>query len=453
VAAALTRWVPRTFLEMGKVGTGLFARNALHGIFKLVLAAFLAPGLMGVLRAVQSLFRITTSLCEFGLNYALVTFVPAAIRKGDTADRDRILMTTLSLMVLIITVLFVLGNLFARQIATWTLGDAGLTPYARLAIAGAGGRLIWQFVSSQMTAYQNFGKLALFLTTAPLLMLASTAVLGLLGRLTLFSAVLLVLFAPAATVLVWWPALDRGFLRLGAWNRATAARIARFSRWIYLGNVSSSLRSHLNPLLLKSPTLSGSVASGEVNAGLYGFGNDCANELQMLSGAVVTVLIPKAARATGPAELRQFARRCYRHMPWLLLPLIPVMFLAKPGLLLLSRLSPTYLEYIPALPVFYILYIGGLFSVAAIPMMTVLYALNLPQIEARLEALMVPILVVGGILLIPKYGGEGAALTILAQRMIACAVIVGYAAFRLRGAAPAGPTADEPGLPLADDES
>src|SRR5262245_3193511 len=257
---------------MGKVGTGLLLRNLLTGVFKAILAATLAPGTMGILRAVQAFFSLASSLAEFGLKYALLVQVPAAIKRGDLEERDRMLMTSFALMGLFAIPLLVLGNLFAGPIGRWGLGDPALTSYARATLFAAVGYLLWRYVESYLNAMQQFGRLAVFHATGPFLMLITGIVLAALGRLTLVWVIAIVLFNQMAAAAIWWFALDRSFLRRSACTWDTAASITRFSRWIYLTNTASKVRSHLNPLLLKSPALSGSIAAGEFNTGIYSFG-------------------------------------------------------------------------------------------------------------------------------------------------------------------------------------
>ena len=55
------------------------------------------------------------------------------------------------------------------------------------------------------------------------------------------------------------------------------------------------------------------MQAGSANAGLYGFGNDLANELQMLSGSIATVLMPKATRLKKRSELRNYLRLSFAH--------------------------------------------------------------------------------------------------------------------------------------------
>lgn len=409
---------------------GTLARNGLRGLFKIAVAGFLAPAALGVLRSVFSFFKIVTSLADLGLGYALVTFVSPALRSGETDEGDRLLKTVLVLKLSIAAVVLVAGNLLAPWITRQVFSDPGLTIWVRLAFLAVGGQLLWKFVQSYLSAHQRFDRLALFLTTVPVLMWVVFLALVLTDHFSLPAAILIYLFAPAAAVLIWWPVLDRRFLRQRA-DRGLARRIVRFSRWVYLSAVASSTRNHLNPVLLKNAQLSGSVELGNLNAGLYGFGNDLANEITVLSQSMLAVLLPKAAGKTSPAELRAFVRRSYLHLLFILPPLGLLLFLAEPLLRLLGRLHAPYLEYLPALDVFAILYVGTLFSVAAIPIQTTLYALHEPHVETWIELGTIPILVVGSILLIPTHGVLGAATMVLAQRLVSFAALLVYGLTRL----------------------
>ena len=92
----------------------------------------------------------------------------------------------------------------------------------------------------------------------------------------------------------------------------------------------------------------------------------------------------------------------------------------------------SYLEYLPSIPVFMILYSGALFSVASIPIRTVLYALEIPQVESYIEIGMVFLLIVGGIILIPRYGCIGAAITVFVQRLLSFVIIISYGLAKLK---------------------
>jgi O-antigen/teichoic acid export membrane protein len=424
--------LPKGYLDLAKVMGGTLGRNLLRGLLKLLIPLYLAPRAFGVLRSIYSFFRLLATAADLGLDYATITLVSAAIKKRETRDAERLLKTVLTIKLLVAGALLVVGNLLAPRIAVWALSDVELTVYVRVVFLALGGQLIWRFLSSYLTTRQAFGRLALFLTTVPLLMLLAAGTLMLSGRFDLHAAILIYLLAPTVTVILWWPALDRGFTRGRGPTRAIVGRILRFSRWVYLSDVASSCRGHVNPLLLKSPLLSGSVVAGEANAGLYGFGNDLANEITVFSQSLVTVMLPKASRKTTGPALRRFVKRSYRHLLLLLIPLALLLFAARPFLLGLGRLDAAYLAYLPSLKIFAILYGGALFTVAAIPMRTALYSMNLPAVETTLDLVTVPLMVGAAVLLIPRYGGVGAALAVLAQRAVSCVALSAIGLAKLR---------------------
>ncbi len=211
-------------------------------------------------------------------------------------------------------------------------------------------------------------------------------------------------------------------------------RVLRFSGWVYLESVASTTRNNINPLLLKNATLSGSVAAGELNAGLYSFGSDLANEIAIFSKSLLTVLLPKASSKSTPAELRRFVNKAHRHLLLLLVPLALLGFAAKPFIMVLGAIKASYLAYLPSLSVFAILYAGALFSVASVPIRTVLYSLERPQVIVRIEMITIVILVLGCVIIIPVYGSIGAAVMVCIQRVLGFLMLISWGGLILRRA-------------------
>jgi len=417
---------------MGAVVGGTFARNGLRGLFKILVAGYLGRRGLGIVQPIYSMFRITTRFVDLGLDYALVTFMSVALKRADEEERERILSVVLSIKVVTAVTVAVVGTLLAPMAAVSILGDAGLTLYVRLIFFAVGGQLLWGYVSSYLAAHQRFTRLAWFLVTMPVLMLTCCLVLIAMDRLSLTATIAIYLFAPATSALLWWLSLDRRLPASLVGSREVLGRILRFGGWVYLGGVASTGRNHLNPILLHNPALSGSVEAGQIQAGLYSFGNDLANEVTILSRSLVTVMLPKASRKTDRGKLRGFVGRSYRHLLLLLIPAMLLPLAAKPMLLMLGSFKASYLEYLPSLPIFAILYFGALFTIASIPFQTALYAMKLPQVESYLGVAMLGVAVGGGLLLIPRYGGVGAAVVVLIQRVISFVVLAGYGWWQLR---------------------
>ena len=435
----LPGWFPSGYLDIAQVMGGNLSRNALRGVLKILIAGYLSPAGLGILRSVFSLFKIVTGLVDLGLDYAMVTFLSGAIERRQEPEQARILGTVLALKLWIALAVLLLGNLLAPWITLWALSDPSLTVYTRLVFVAVGGQLLWRYLSSYLAARQTYTRLALFLSTTPLLMMVVFLALLLLDAFDLPLAIGMYLFAPLATALLWWPALGRRLRLRGGWSTELARQIVGFSRWVYISNATSATRNNLNPILLKNARLSGSVEWGEIQAGLYGFGNDLAAEVTVLSQSLLPVLLPKAAAQSSTESLRRFVLRSYRHLLPLLIPFALLGFAARPFLLLLSYFKSSYLEYLPSVDVFAILYAGALFSVAAIPMQAALYALRRPQVETIIELSTIAFLVAGSILIIPHYGAEGAALLIFLQRLVAFVALMTSGFRRLKNAGAVAP--------------
>lgn len=425
--AFLKNSITSSHIDMVKVMGGTFTRNILRGLVKILVVGYLAPAVYGILKSIFDFFRILSSLADFGLDYAMVTFVSAARRKGEQSEQNQMLKIVLFLKLYIVLAAVLIGNLLAPKLAVWVLSDASLTIYIRCVFFALGGQLLWTYISSYFSAHQDFTKLALYLSTMPFLMLIATGCMIFFNKFNLHTIIMLYLFAPFVTALLWWFVLNKYFMKYSSWNTLLVKKLFNFSRWVYLSNSASTTRNHLNTLLLKNASLSGSVTAGNLNAGLYGFGSELASEITIFSESILTVLLPKATSKTSAEELKRFLKRAYRNLVLLIVPLFCLMFLAKPFLIyFLAYFKESYLEYVPALPIFYILYSGALFSIASLPMRTALYAMRLPQIETVMELIMLVILVAGGILLIPIYGSIGAAAVVFIQRFLSFITITIY---------------------------
>jgi len=422
-----TRQMPAA--PLATVSGGMVARNLLMGALKLLVAGFLSPAAFGTVRVTYSLMKIVSRMAELGLGTTQVTLVSEALGRSDRVRARRLQETVLAL-VLSLATLLVLVSLLAAPAASWVLGDPALEPFARLALLAAGGQLLWRYVASWLSSHQRFGQLSMFLVTGPAVGLI-VAMAGLAaGWFDAVLATVVYLFSPIVAAALWWPVL-RGArppaiaVRRPRSHQRVLVRVVRFGRWVYLSRLGSAVRNHITPLLLAQPLLSGSVAAGALNAGLFGFGADLAAEITVLTRSLATVLLPEAARQPAGADLRQFLAATYRRLLPLLALLSLAVFGARPLVVAAGTVIPGYLEYLPALRVFAILYVGNLVSAAGAPMLAVLYALGRPRAEATIEVFSMLLLS----LLVPlgawHFGIEGAAGAISLQRVVSL-ILLGW---------------------------
>lgn len=428
---AIKSRIPRGYRDLSSVLAGNLARNFMRGLFKLLTAFLLTPQAFGVVRAVWSVFRLTASLAELGIDHASVTLGAAALGRGDREHEHRLQRAVLGLKLAMATAVLIVGNLLAGTVALRVLGDAGLEGYVRLAFFSVSSQLVWRWIANYLTTHQQFRRLALYLVSVPCAMLAIGLLLAFLGRFDTTNCLLIYLLTPALAALGWWFVLRRELPSRPLIDLRLAGKLTRFGRWVYATNLASANRNSLNQLLLKNPRFSGSVAAGELNAGLYSFGSDLAAEITVISNSLVSVMIPKAAARRDGAALRRFVARSYLHLAWLIVPLMSLVFVARPLLLLLGELRPSFLAYLPALEPFVILYMGSLFAVASIPMQAAIYAMRMPHLETWIELAGAVLLVATAIWLIPSYGAVGGAWAVVIQRAFSFAILIGLGTRRL----------------------
>jgi O-antigen/teichoic acid export membrane protein len=377
--------------------------------------------------AVFACFKIVASFADFGFDYTMVTFVSGARGKFNDEEKNQTLKSVLCLKLIVAAVFLVLGQLFSPFLSQAWVGSRQYSFYLRLVFFALGGQLLWNFILNYFSAHKDFTKTAFFLSSMPFMQLLALFILVYIHVFNLFYGVLIYLLAPMLTAFIWWFFLDQNFLKSPWFDKQLYKNIFRFSRWIYISNVASTVRNYLNSLFLLSPAFSGSITAGQINSGLYNFGDKiAAGTITIFSESVLTVLLPKATEHQSPGELRKFLKIAYAKLVFLILPLIGLMFLVKPLFMVLCHFMESYRAYEPALTVFYILYTGALFSIASFPMRTALYAVKMPHIETVMELFMLVIAIAGGLIMIPLYGFVGAAIVVFIQRSVSFIAITVY---------------------------
>jgi O-antigen/teichoic acid export membrane protein len=129
-------------------------------------------------------------------------------------------------------------------------------------------------------------------------------------------------------------------------------------------------------------------------------------------------------------ELKDLLRKSYRAVLLLVPALIAVSFVARP---LIAWLAP---DYVASAPIFSIIFASVLFSLAMLPSSTVLYSVNRPHVETLVECVALAVTASGAFLLIPKFGGLGAAVAMLVQRALSATITMSYVYVKVYRAPP-----------------
>jgi O-antigen/teichoic acid export membrane protein len=377
----------------------------------------LPPADAGRLTVVLSLVGVFSLVAEFGFRDAAVNYISGA---ASVAEAQRVARSFLAAKMLFGTLAAVLLAVLAR----WLL-DAGYpgtvaTDLLRLAALSlfAGGLL--NYVQTLLEARQAFGALSLLSMAQAVVRAAAIALFFFTGRLALAPLIALEVFVPLALFVYGARFLPPGFVSLRRPLFEHFGKLWRFSRWIALAAVASTIFLSLDVLLLGHFRPAAEV-------GVYGVALALLAKFEVVQNVVLTTSFPEACRYHTKPELRAYLWRTLR-----------LTGLASLGFLCLLPFTGWIIVFLygsiygaAAFP-FVLLLIGLMIGINAQPAAFVLYPLNRPQWIAAGDLLQLAFCAAAGLWLIPLYGLLGAALTVLATRVLGGLITLALVTWQLR---------------------
>ena len=392
---------------------GLIGRSGFRALSIFIVFSVLGPSDYGFFIIAVGFLSVCSWIPELGLDVTSVRFGAKHFQRGEKEEGERIFRLVMILKAVasaaVFLVVFVLGPRFAE----FFYDDEGFTPLIRIASIGIFSVAFVNFSSSYFKSLEEFGKNAVIVSLSTFSILLLVAIFTLLDRLTPFTALLAFSAGPLAAFffsLVWIP---RGLFSLDTGGLKKAFEVVGFSRWIYATNIIADFRLWLPVFFLAK-------LAEEAETGFYGFANQGAKIIAILSSSILTVLLPRASGKVTPGERKRFLSRAYRKILPLIVPLFLVIFLTKPVVGFWRE------EYLPLAPLFNLIYCGFLFTILAHPVRTVIYSKGNPQVETLIEAVMVVFIFLLCFFLVPAYGALGAASAMFIQRFVSFLFFMSY---------------------------
>lgn len=386
------------------------AAGTLLGLGSSVLAMrALGPAGFGVVAVATTYMTILWQFTGRGLEQA---FVRLAVEAGQGANARRAAAFGAAMQIkLVLGGLLAAGGLAAAGPAARYFLGADTPPGAMqiAALAALAASVAGQFTAAAQ-ALERFGRFSGLQLLAALTRFCATGALVLAGMLTPALALLTLAGGYALAALTgWW--LTPRELRSARADAAQRARLTGYARWLVVSSVIHLLYSRLDHLLLAR--LSGAAA-----VGVYGAAAQFIQVVDLLTGSLLTVLLPRVCAAPDIAGLRRAAGTSLRLSALLAAPLLAAFPLARPVLTALLGA-----EFGACVPLLLTILPGALVNVLTHPLQAVLHSRGRTHWLTTLDVAALALSVAAYYPAIHSHGALGAALVNLCMRLLVSAVL------------------------------
>lgn len=363
-------------------------------LFTVVATRLLSPTDYGVLTVALALFVIGFDIFDFGLSATLVRFVAGVARNQEWTKISNFFASATLLRFIASLALLLLATLASIPLAHLFLHDKSQASLIFLAVIGAISLLWFNHFSATLQGLQQFEKSSLLNICLGLSRMLLVFLIGLGPSLAFLIAAFV--FSPIPAAMLGSLLIPRR-VWFGVVTKDTTKQLVRFSGWLALFGILSTLQSRLDVLMLSS-------LQSPHQAGIYGAAFRLVSIFVLATASFGTVLVPK------------FSQIHHNELPLLIkktLVGISLLLLAMAAAFLLAdTLVPLLATYQESVPLFRLLVIAHIPFVLSLPAMAALYTLNKPQVFAIIAFLQLVMTVGANWLLIPLWGAVGAAITV-----------------------------------------
>jgi O-antigen/teichoic acid export membrane protein len=364
----------------------------------------LRPSDAGRFAIAMGLVSLFSFVAEFGFRDAAVNYIAGA---ATAAEAEGVARSFLMAKVLFGTIAAALLATLAGSIVNGWYGGAvqpGLVRLAALSLLTGG---LLNYLQTVLEARQRFGALSLIGVAQALLRGSVIVALFVTGRLGLWPLVGIEVALPLVLLVVSRRALPAAFrprllLSLGA----HFGRLWRFTRWVAIAAIASTIFLSLDVLLLGH-------FRDAAEVGLYGAALALVAKFEVVQNAILTSTFPEACRYRTRAELRGYVARTLRLTGLASLGFLVALPLS--GLMIVALYGQAYAS--ATIP-FALLLLGLAVGLNAQPAAFVLYPLGRPQWIAGGDVLQLVFFGAIGLLLVPHYGAVGIALAVLLRQLL-----------------------------------
>ena len=390
-----------TFRQSGITFSTTIINGALGAVFYIIAARFLGPSQFGLMNVAIVFLMLGASIGGLGVNTGLVRFVGKYI-KSDKPKAFKFLKISLKANLLVGVVFIILGLLLPAPIAHVMFDKPELSRPLMISFFGMGFLLLFGFATRALQSFQQFWLWGLLQVGTNLLRVIVVIALFFAGIFTLEAGLWVYAFIPLAGFLFAIIfVLPRNFLSVRG-EFSVAKEFFHYNKWIAGFTLFAAFSS-------RADTFIAARLLPPMEIGYYSAAYQMVYIVPQIVGALGTVFSPKMA---SMGDLRTFLTY-FKKAQIMVLGLVFLGILAAP----LAALLVPYIfgpEYMPSIPIFFVLLLSMLVFLASVPLHNaVLYYFSSPKLFFWMSIGHFAIMFGVGWLMISVYGVMGAATTTL----------------------------------------
>jgi O-antigen/teichoic acid export membrane protein len=382
-------------------------------ITSILLARIWGPPSFGVLATLLTVVSIIVDTTDFGIGITLVRLV-GKYRVADPMRYQYILLVALMADVGIGLLLAFLGMLIAPSVSFVLFRTDQYTSLVRIGLISSS---VWSaaaYVAAILKAHERFFALAAWavlpIILRSLCMLGAAiwgrsleaVMLGYLASTVVSSAVGMLL-----VIRLYWPqnvVLFRVKLEV-------IDEVFHFAKWIALSIVLGTIASRFDVLLL-------SALSNPDQVGIYAVAVQLAAISPLVLNTLNTALIPRVSKLRTRDDYRVYLRNS-----------LSISAIVSAGYIFLILVGEQLVRFLygsvysSAAEVLRLLLLAHIITVLAWPWVLIIYAVDRPDIQTKVNAIQIAVLLVGNCLLIPSMGAKAPAVMFLIATIIGLTLI------------------------------
>lgn len=393
--------------DVSIVFAGTIINALVGGVFFILAPRILGPAQYGLFAVAVSTGVLIAGLANLGIDTGILRF----IKVGNDQSNQRILKLALQAYITIGLIIFVLGFLVAKPLAT-ILGNSNLVLLLRIAFSGTIFLLLTDFFVATLQSRRQFLKASLVNIISNVARLLIIVIAAYLFTLNVYFLTSLFFFVTIVSVIIGKIFVPLDFLKAKD-HLKEFKNFFSYNSWIAASLAISSIPID-NYLLIKF--------AGPVATGIYAAPFKILSIVDQLSGNFSRVLASRFSSFDTDEKAIDFAKKSY--------PIVLVVggcFLA--GSLLATPIIKLLLgnQYLDSIVVFRIIALASILSFAtSIPVSIIAYYFGKSKVAFTITCIIILVWSLASFILIPRYHELGAAAAYLIGELIAFCLFTLY---------------------------